>query len=221
MKTITKEFIVYEYQELSEEAKKFAFEKWQEMNSHEFFWHNESIDCLENFLGFFGLKIKNFSLGLYNDNFIEWGKNQVEQNILELSGNRLLKYINNNVKQKGKYLKSFDKDFSKYFKFNREVKFYKGSNETVTYFYSKIEKEYSGTGYCFDYIFIEEIKKIEKYIREKKGVMFQTFINFCTQAFIAEYQSDYKNQISKDMFIEKTTDNKTQFLESGEVYEIC
>lgn len=217
MKTITKEIKVYEYKELSENAKEFAFEKWQQsMQNESFFWHEASINSLENFLGFFNIEILDYSLGLNNLNFIKWSKGQIDQSILNLKGSRLIKYINNHVKQQGKYLKCIDKDFTKYYKFKREVKFFKESNKTCTFFYSKIQKEYKGTGYCFDYIFESEIKTLIEKTKKNRSITFEYFIDSCIESFISEYEKDYEFQSSKEIFLEICNENN--YLESGEFY---
>ena len=217
MKTIIKKIKVYEYKELSDEAKEFALEQWQKsMLNESFFWHNESMDSLENFLNFFNIEVLDFCLGAYCKSFIKWSKGQIEESILNLKGNRLLKYINNHVEQKGKYLKCIDKDFSKYFKFKKEVKFYKNSRITCTYFYSKIQKEYKGTGYCFDYIFESEIKNLIEAIKKDNSITFESFIDDCINSFISEYIKDYEAQSSKERFLEVC--NEYNYLESGEVY---
>ena len=43
MKTITKEIKVYEYKELSENAKEFAFEKWQQSMQNESFFGMKQV----------------------------------------------------------------------------------------------------------------------------------------------------------------------------------
>ena len=67
MEVITKEFKVYAYDELSEKAKEFAYDRWYE--SQEFGWSREYRDTMRKFCDTFGIKLRDWSVDTFSYNF--------------------------------------------------------------------------------------------------------------------------------------------------------
>ena len=73
MKAVKKEFLIYTIDELHESAQEAAHMKWLQ-SDYNYFWLGESLGSVEYFLSFFGLGIKNYSLGTYERSYIEIGE---------------------------------------------------------------------------------------------------------------------------------------------------
>ena len=89
MKTVTNTYNVYTFEELSEEAKEEARNKWRE--SEEYPWWDESNDTMKAFAEAFNVTIKDYEISLYCRSYIRF---EVENE--ELKGLRLWKYLLNN-----------------------------------------------------------------------------------------------------------------------------
>lgn len=72
METVTKEFNVYKYTELSEKAKNFAYDRWYQ--NAEFGWNQEYRDTLDEFCERFRIRITRWSVGpdRYDIGPIDW-----------------------------------------------------------------------------------------------------------------------------------------------------
>ena len=64
---VTKEFKVYNYNELDEKAKEFAFDRWYECQ--EFSWSVEYRDTMNKFCDTFGIKLRNWNVDAFGYNF--------------------------------------------------------------------------------------------------------------------------------------------------------
>ena len=73
MKAIKKEFLIYTIEELDESAQEAAYMEWPQ-SGYDYFWLGESLGSIKHFLSFFGLDIKNYSLGTYERSYIEIGE---------------------------------------------------------------------------------------------------------------------------------------------------
>ena len=73
MKAVKKEFLIFTIDELHESAQEAAHMDWLR-SGQDYFWLGESLGSVKHFLSFFGLDIKNYSLGTYERSYIEIGE---------------------------------------------------------------------------------------------------------------------------------------------------
>jgi len=90
----TKTISIYEFSELSQEAKEHAIEQYREGNT-EIFWASEILESLKGlFENCSGVKLKDYSLGEYNSWIrVDFTNEEVEN----LSGKRAMAWIENNL----------------------------------------------------------------------------------------------------------------------------
>lgn len=92
MKTI--ETNVYQFIELSEDAKKIAINNFRK-NNYEFFWAEDYLRSAKECLKIFGAKLKDYSIDWSNINQCHWKIYVDEDDISELTNSSYyLKYIN-------------------------------------------------------------------------------------------------------------------------------
>lgn len=94
---VTKSVTVYQYAELSDKAKEKARE-WYRSSGECYHWGEENIASLKAFAEWFNIEIKCYSLGGSDnrDNHVKAELN-CDDNLLELSGVRLWKYMQNQM----------------------------------------------------------------------------------------------------------------------------
>lgn len=111
MKKLT--ITLFEYSELSEEAKKHAYQQWYDKHivdkPH---WAEENKNSMEAFAEAIGIEVTDWSYGGHGEG-VSWRTGwEYEDEILALTGIRLLKWIHNNlgsVLYKGKYYSLWSK----------------------------------------------------------------------------------------------------------------
>lgn len=135
---------VYQFNELSNEAKQIAIQWYRNGNYDGQLYADEIIDSVKAMAEVFNLK--------FGREYTDIRTVHIDDNILELQGVRLYKYIVNNYWRhlfRPSYIKSIDRPV--YWKqFICKVK--KGQNGEYTNLYSKIRKDNSCvlTGVCYD-----------------------------------------------------------------------
>lgn len=67
MKTVTKEYKVFEFSELSEKAQAYAYDRWYE--GQEFGWSEEYQDTLKAFCEKFNVKVTDWNVDTFSSNF--------------------------------------------------------------------------------------------------------------------------------------------------------
>ncbi|MFU0783695.1 MAG: PRiA4b ORF-3-like protein [Thermoanaerobacterium thermosaccharolyticum] len=193
MRTITVN--TYKIDELSGKAQRRAYEHW--LKRSEYPWHDDNVKTLREFEKIFPIKIKGFE---YSYEYGE-GRNYIhftfteDENIENLSGIRLLKYIYNN-----------------YFDYI--------SSKEIFYGKSKIRKskiiyvpDYSLTGYCMD----EEILgPIYKFLKKPEDITFYTLIRRCLYSWLDACRDDLENYFSFRNFLDIASVNKWEYLENGD-----
>jgi len=91
MKEVLVKYYIYSIDELSKKAKEKAYDKWLE--HYDYPWGKENRDTLKAFEKLFPIKVLDWEYGL-DRNFITF--KVIDDNIKNLSGIRLLKYLYNN-----------------------------------------------------------------------------------------------------------------------------
>jgi hypothetical protein len=214
MKTI--ELKIFKFNELSEESKQYAIEKYRS-NNEEFFWQSEWQDVLKKFCDIFPISWSHCDIYQGIDFDIK-----CDDNIQELSGIRLMKYIQNNYSSflwKGKYYKSFSYTNEKDLKHHNNIQTKQLSNgKYFQSFYSKIQKENSCvlTGFCGDDDILSPIYEFLK--NPKESVTFADLLSDCLNSWLKGVRDDYEGQQTDEYISEHLDANDYDFTEDGEIY---
>jgi hypothetical protein len=204
MKTVA--INLYSVNELDETAKQRAFQDY--CGSDQYFSGDDNKNTLYEFERIFPVKIKSWEYGFCNSyiNF-EFDTYENEQEIKELSGVRLLKYIINNYYE---YLYS-PKTFTKIgiYLVGKENK--KRKSKII------FQKDNSKlTGYYMDE---EIIDPIYKYLEKpNKYTSFYDLMNDCLQSWLVACNKDFEYAYSEEAFIEDSEANERLYFESGKLY---
>ena len=214
MKTI--EIKLYKFNELSEESKQNAIEKFRSSNDN-FFWQSDWQASLDKFCEAFPVKWK--ECDVYRG--INYSVT-CDDNIAELKGIRLMKYIYNNFEHilfKGKYLKGFCYENEKDIKEHVRLKTKKLSNgRYFQSYYSKIEKDNSCvlTGFCGDNDILSPIYEFLK--NPKESVTFADVLSDCLETWLKGVRNDYESQQSDEYISDHLEANDYDFTEDGKIY---
>lgn len=199
MKTAT--IKLYNLSELSETAQRKAYDEWY---SHcDYFWHSDNVSTLKKFENIFPISNVDYGYSSY-DSHISF-RMDCNDEIEELSGIRLAKYIYNN-----------------YYKYISKGKYYstKGTYVDGKYQYkfrhSKIIQENSCvlTGYYIDDCILEPIYNFLK--TQDSSVTFYDLMDDCLQSWIIACQKDCEYNSSFEYFLENESNSETMYLENGD-----
>lgn len=88
---------LYQYDELSEEAKERAIQDWRE-NQTDYIWAEDGVNSLKAFCKAFDIELKDYSLccGNCTPNHISFNANNYDMQADSLVGIRAFKYLHNN-----------------------------------------------------------------------------------------------------------------------------
>lgn len=181
---------LYSFNELSDNAKENIISTWR--YNDEYFWSKENDESLKEFCNLFNINVTGYDYGYHN--YIN-AKFNLDDNILELSSQRLATYIWNNYKNalyKGKY-------YSKYSK-SRNSKIQLSPNDC------------SLTGYYIDQALIDPI--IE-FMSKPDGRSFERLLNDCLDNWLLMCKRDYDYWLSSESIIEDIEFNDYLFLANG------
>lgn len=184
----TKEIKIYQFQELSDESKEKAIEKFREME--DFAWSSEYLDSLEAGLKHFGFRLKHYEIDWSNINYCDTAiDNYHDQEILGLTGVRLYKYIVNN----------FLNTYCKYSKKNVSV----------------FDGNCAFTGVSSDEDFLDPINEFLKKPSIKYN--FEELIEECVHSLLLAGCNDFDYQISDKGITENIEANGYEFYENGKI----
>ena len=196
MKTINVN--LYTFEELSQEAQKTAIENYKNDYCETIgtFWQDENFNSIKAVLTFFDVKLKNWSIDYWSAarSWIDWELNlDYDDEIKNLSGARLFKYLQNNYvdRRTGSFNSIFDG---------------KPDNGRCLF-----------TGYCADGDVIAPV--IEFLERPTKNINFEDLINNIIYAGLKYIETDYDYQISDEAIKEEIINNDLYFNAEGR--EIC
>lgn len=192
---------LYQFSELSEEGKENAIEKWREKGI-EYFWADEAFESLRKFCEEFNMDFHNASYSQYS--IADCRTNNIDDNILELSGIRLRTYILNNhydilfePKHYGEYKKNLNSNNWKYKRYSR-----------IQY----IETSCPFTGYCGDE---DLLTPIRNFIKTPNKSDFESLLTDCISSWVESANSDCEYQESDEAIIETIEANDYEFDSEG------
>lgn len=208
METI--EIKIYSFDELTEVAQQNAINIFRQKQDFSFEF-DDIISSVKKLIDIFDLKTGN--------EYTDLRYSHIEDNILELSGVRLYKYILNNygfALFKPKYLKCIDKAVNYKQFICKQHKNHKG--EIYTFLYSKHKKTDSCvlTGVCYDDDILQPIYDFLK--KPCKLTTFEDLIQDIENA-ISKTFNDTEDWINSDEYITDIIEaNDYEFTEDGKLY---
>lgn len=202
---------VYKFHELSEAAKDVAVSNYMNSGYDYQEYYNEIIDSVKAMIVLFNLKTGR-----------QWSDlkySHIEDNVLELKGIRLYKYLINNYYRdlfKPKYIKSIDREIKcRQFicKVNQD---YRG--EKYTMLYSKLKKDNCCvlTGICYDDDILKPVYDFLK--RPDKSETFKDIINSISSAISRTFNQVEEWVNSDEFIIDTITANDYEFTKDGKQF---
>jgi len=201
---------IYKFEELKKESQQIAIDHYRNNYLNNDFIYDDAYDTVKEFNSVFNTKEgRNSWLDVYT--------NHINDEILELKGFRLQKYIWNNYKNqlfKGKYYSLWSKKDISY-------KYHKEGYPVLKVRYSKVLKQSSCvlTGMCYDDDMLQPIYDfLEKRDFSNCTITFYHLLNDCFDELrkSIENEIDYRN--TDDAIIEEIEANDYEFTESGKLY---
>lgn len=192
MKEILVKYRVYTIDELSEKAKEKAYNAWLE--HWDYGWEKENRDTLKAFEKLFPIKVLDWEYGLYR-NYITF--EVIDDDIKNLSGIRLLKYLYNN-----------------YFNLLFKPKVYHHPKNLKKQRTSKIfyDEDRWLTGYYLDYDILDPIYE---FFKNPKNISFEDLMSRCLNKWVKTCSQDYEYCLSFENFVEESHINNWLYFEDG------
>ena len=215
----TVRFKVYKFHELSDKAKQKAIEHYRE-KGYEPAWTTENRKSMEAFAEIFPIKVTNWSYGGRGEGvaFHFTADDEIE----ELSGQRLATYLWNNYKNEiysKKYYNSYRSLTDHKIKHNRVVseELTTGPNKGkfLNSYYSAITIEKYNcplTGYWMDNELLDEIWK---FLDKPDSRSFKDLLEDCFDAWIKACNADIEEQNSDEYIAEILAANNYEFEDDG------
>lgn len=203
---------LFQFSELSEEAKQVAIEKHREqtIQSGDFHWQNENRQSWEEFMKVFPVEISNRGQCISFTGSDE---------VAALSGLRLHKYLLNNYFNdlfKGKYYGSVEVKHIVKHKRVRNPKAFNNGNFFNPY-YSAITFDNCCvlTGYCMDESILEPVYN---FFKNPDNTTFEQLMDECFSAYEKAWEADQEWQLSDEYISETIEANNYEFDEDGNEY---
>lgn len=185
---------IYKFNELPDDIKQRARDKWRDMYSTDIHWQAEIFESLKTLFDTANIRMLDYQLGLQRS-FI---KHDLDSNVAELSGARALAWLENNLFCKLRVTRA------QYLK-NRKDNFRYG------YRIGKI-KDCPLTGYCADDDFIDDLLN-----NVKSGNTLGDSFRWLADKYESILQGEYDYQNSDEYIDEHLEANEYEFDESGDL----
>jgi hypothetical protein len=220
----TIEVKIFSFDELSEEAKQRAIEEQLNHISHDFIWEDAHAS-VKAFHNLFGTEEGRSS-------WLDWRQGSIEDNILELQGLRLRKYILNNFGEglfKPKYLRHGESTQKRptYHPMRRSREIPLGPNKGLfsNSYYSNVRKELSCplTGVCYDHDLLDPIVRLIEYKEENRqeldNLSFEELLDNCFHSLEKSIESEIEYRESNEAIADDLSDTEFEFTENGERWD--
>jgi hypothetical protein len=185
----TNEITAYKFDELSDSAKEKAYKEF--LNSeHEYFWMDENVESIKKGL-------QHFDCSMGKGWYIEYHSSRASyvpvvidmqhaEDIAELSGVRLWKFLNNGYM---KYWCKYDKKYE-----------------------NLLDGNCPFTGYCLDENFLDPIRE---FMKKPTDITFLELMERCVWECLVGIEHDFDYQNSEEFFKEECISNEYEFTEDG------
>lgn len=199
---------IYDYEELSPKAKEKAYNDF--LNTDDYFSADENKTTLEKFAKIFPVNRLEWEYGY--GQYINFSMNTEYEEIDELSGVRLLKYLWNNYSSylfKGNY-------------YWLHSKIEKSENKpTIGKFKTRTSKLLKNTDCVLTgfYLDMEILDPIYKFLNKPSdNITFKDLMRKCLNSWLKTCVNDYNNYYSEENFKELCMANEWEFLNDGKIY---
>lgn len=206
----TRKIKVYGISELSEKAQQTAYYDW--CSNGCYFWADDNRKTLTVFENIFPVKVKDYEYGGCTSGNISWSFVE-NDDIAELHGIRLLKYLVNNYWSflfKGKYYSSSMRECPK------DENHPAGLTYTKRYSKCQFETCCVLTGYCIDDDILQPIYDFLK--NPKDNITFHDLMNECLHEWVFACQKDFEFSTSREAFIEHAEANEYEYTANGKLF---
>lgn len=200
MKTV--QIKIYQFSELSTEAKAKAINKWLEIGGPEWII-SDAHASFEKFAKIFG--VKNWSIDYTSGSRSSWKIDEPE-NAEELSGQRLATYIWNNYRTdifRGKY-------------YGKLVNSPAGLRHVKRYSKCQISNDYVLTGACYDMDILDPMYSFLQ--RPTAGTTYKELIDECIENLIKSVTDEWEASTTEEYYQEHAEANGYEFHEDGSMY---
>lgn len=213
MRLFKGEFKSYSIDELSNEAKESAYEKWS--NTDRYYWAGDEAEAtLKEFCRLFDITLNRWEYNAYSHSYrFSIQNNTLCDNEKELSGIRLATYVWNNYAEyisKGKY-------YSLWSKTEKNERF--PTMGKLKSRHSKIMMEMDNcplTGVCYDYYILQPI--IDCLTYKKTFSNYEELIDECLHNFFSACVKECEYHESMEYFIEEAQANGYEYDERGKAF---
>ena len=201
----TRSYNVYKFDELSDEAKESAINSFRGIDQ-DLPWIDENRKSMETFCDIFNVKVTDWHYSPYSHSSISFNMDNVDDDVKELKGIRLLKYIVNNYWSdlfKGKFFSTSGKYIDGQYHYRSR--------------HSKVMFETSCvlTGYCLDDDILKPVYDFLK--KPDENVDLEYLVNDCLWSWIYACNRDIEYQFSDEAITETIECNDYMFTEDGEL----
>ncbi len=198
MQVVTRDFEVYTYNELNEEAKEKAHRNYR--YNHDYFWMDEienSIKAIGKLLDI-NLEVRDIYCNTFRGFF------DCPCDLEDLRGSRAIAWINNHV------------EFKKpAYKLRSHKGYKKGMWHTLPL---SLMEDTMLTGYCADYILHEAYKLFIEELRKHPTLKLTDFFELLADTAAKEYENEVEYQDSEEYFADLCEANDYTFLADGTLF---
>jgi len=201
---------VYQFNELNETAKQKAINYYRDNSVDTSFIYDDAYKTVKQFHDIFGTKEG-------RNSWLDVNTDSIDDNICELKGLRLQKYIWNNFKTslyKGKY-------FSLWSKTEKSYKYYPEGYPVLKSRHSKVILDNSCvlTGVCYDDSLLQPVYDFLERYQQKADYYsymdFTTLMNDCFESLEKDVKSEEESQYDDDVITENIVNNEYEFTADG------
>jgi hypothetical protein len=211
---------IYKFEELNKEAQEIAIENYRNNNLTFDFIYSDAESTVNAFCDAFGVKSGSMS-------WLDCNTSNIDDDILQLTGLRLRKYILNNFGDtlyKRKYLKigSNSKTLKPFHRMRKQTEIKNGSNKGLFYsvYYSnicKVAKNCNLTGMCYDDDMMEPIYDFLE-LRTFGSTNFEYLLKECFDAMRSTLQKEEDYMYTDEYISEEIEANDYEFTEEGKIF---
>lgn len=211
---------IYNFSELSKEAQEKAIENYRNNNLTFDFIYSDAESTVKAFCAAFGVKSGSRS-------WLVCDASNIDEDVLQLTGLRLRKYILNNFGDtlyKRKYLKigSNSKTLKPFHRMRKQTEIKSGSNKGLFYsaYYSnicKVAKNCNLTGMCYDDDMMQPIYDFLE-LRTFGSTNFEDLLNECFDEMRSTLQKEEDYMYSDEYISEEIAANEWEFTEQGKIF---
>lgn len=206
---------IYKFSELSKQAKQNAIDWWRNGETFDYLYQ-EANDSLEKFAEVFGIKIDQYD---FQEHYRSEYRFDIEDNILELTGQRLATYIWNNYRNsiyKGKYYGKLVKTFKDGSQIPVSKEYPNGTRHVKRYSKCQISSCCPFTGVCYDDDLLYPILQFMEKPNNKTD--FKDLLEDCFLSLNKSVNGEVEARMEDDAVAETIEANEYEFTKDGNIF---